>query len=202
MSFDQILEIIRSQNEFIIYGILMVSTFVENIFPPYPGDTVILAGAFIAGQGNIGYFGVVVSVVTGGVAGGMILYYIGRFKGRSYFMRRDSKYFGKSSLIRVENLFEKYGNFVLIFSRFFAGVRSAVCIAAGLGDVRLSRMFVLTVISNLLWCGLLVGSMVYTKYNWSMILDLVKDYHMVLFTVALAIFAVWGLIYLWMKKRK
>jgi membrane protein DedA with SNARE-associated domain len=65
MSFDQILEIIRSQNEFIIYGILVVSTFVENIFPPYPGDAVILAGAFIAGEGNIGYFGVLISVVTG-----------------------------------------------------------------------------------------------------------------------------------------
>lgn len=202
MSFDQILEIIHSQHEFIIYGILLVSTFMENIFPPFPGDSIILAGAFIAGEGNIGYFGVLISVVTGGVAGGMILYYIGRFKGRSYFIRRNSKYFGKSSLVRVENLFNKYGNFVLIFSRFFAGVRSAISIAAGLGDVRLSRMFILTVISNLLWCSMLVGMMYYTKSNWRMILDLVKDYHMVLFTVALAIFVLWGLVRLWKKRRK
>jgi len=202
MSFDQILEIIRSQNEFIIYGILLVSSFVENIFPPFPGDTTILAGAFIAGEGNIGYFGVLVSVVIGGVAGGMILYYIGRFKGRSYFERRNSKYFGRSSLIKVENLFSKYGNFVLIFSRFFAGVRSAISISAGLGDVGLTRMVVLTIVSNLLWCGLLVGSMFYTKSNWNMILGLVKDYHMVLFSVAFAVFAVWGLLKLWMRKRK
>lgn len=202
MSFDQILEIIRSQNEFIIYGILLVSTFVEHIFPPFPGDTTILAGAFIAGQGNISYFGVLISVVIGGVAGGLILYYIGRFKGRGYFMRRDSKYFGRSSLIKVENLFNKYGNFVLIFSRFFAGVRSAISISAGLGDVKLSRMFVLTLISNLLWCGLLVGSMVYTKSNWNMILNLVKDYHMVLFAVAIVIITIWGTVQLWIRKRK
>jgi membrane-associated protein len=175
---------------------------VENIFPPYPGDAVILAGAFIAGEGNIGYFGVLISVVTGGVAGGMILYYIGRFKGRSYFMRRDGKYFGKSSLIRVEKLFGKYGNLVLIFSRFFAGVRSAVSIAAGLGDVGISRMFILTVFSNLLWCGLLVGLMIYSKFNWRMILDLVKKYHLVLFAVALFIIALWAVGRLWMRRKK
>jgi membrane protein DedA with SNARE-associated domain len=191
MSFDQILEIIRSQNEFIIYGILVVSTFVENIFPPYPGDAVILAGAFIAGEGNIGYF-----------AGGMILYYIGRFKGRSYFERRDGKYFGKSSLVRVEKLFGKYGNLVLVFSRFFAGVRSAVSIAAGLGDVRLSRMFILTIFSNVLWCGLLIGLMIYSKFNWRMILNLVKDYHMVLFTMAFIVIVLWAAGRLWIKRRK
>ena len=117
-------------------------------------------------------------------------------------MRRDSKYFGRSSLIKVENLFNKYGNFVLIFSRFFAGVRSAISISAGLGDVKLSRMFILTLISNLLWCGMLVGSMFYTKSNWNMILGLVKDYHMVLFSVAIVILIVWGTVYLWIRKRK
>lgn len=202
MSFDQVLEIIRSQNEFIIYGILLVSSFVENIFPPFPGDSTILAGAFIAGEGNIGYFGVLISVVTGGVAGGMILYYIGRFKGRSYFMRSDRKYFGRSSLIRVETLFNKYGNVVLAFSRFFAGVRSAISIAAGLGDVKLTRMFFLTVFSNLLWCGLLVGMMIYSKSNWRMILELVKRYHLVLFSVAVIVLAIWIAGRLWMRKRK
>jgi membrane protein DedA with SNARE-associated domain len=201
MSFDQILEIIRSQNEFIIYGILMVSTFVENIFPPYPGDTVILAGAFIAGEGNVGYFGVLISIVTGGVAGGMFLYYIGRFKGRSYFMRRDSKYFGKSSLVRVERLFDKYGNVVLIFSRFFAGVRSAISIAAGLGNVRPARMLILTLLGNFLWCGLLVGLMIYSKFNWRMILNLVKDYHMVLFTAAFIIVVLWAARRLWIRRK-
>jgi membrane-associated protein len=174
---------------------------VENIFPPYPGDTVILAGAFIAGEGNVGYFGVLISIVTGGVAGGMFLYYIGRFKGRSYFMRRDSKYFGKSSLVRVERLFDKYGNVVLIFSRFFAGVRSAISIAAGLGNVRPARMLILTLLGNFLWCGLLVGLMIYSKFNWRMILNLVKDYHMVLFTAAFIIVVLWAARRLWIRRK-
>jgi membrane protein DedA with SNARE-associated domain len=102
----------------------------------------------------------------------------------------------------VEKLFGKYGNLVLVFSRFFAGVRSAVSIAAGLGDVRLSRMFILTIFSNVLWCGLLIGLMIYSKFNWRMILNLVKDYHMVLFTMAFIVIVLWAAGRLWIKRRK
>jgi membrane protein DedA with SNARE-associated domain len=63
-------------------------------------------------------------------------------------------------------------------------------------------MLILTVISNLLWCGLLVGLMVYTKSNWQAILDLVKKYHMVLFGVAAVAIVLWVGIKLWMKRRK
>jgi len=202
MSFDQILELIRSQNEFIIYAILLAGAFIENVFPPFPGDTTILAGAFIAGEGNVGYLGVLISVTIGGVVGGMILYYIGRVKGRIYFERSRSRYFGKTNLIKVESLFNKYGNIVLAFSRFFAGVRSAIAIAAGLGNVGLPRMFILTIFSNLLWCGLLVGLMIYTKSNWRAVLDLVKKYHMVLFGAAIAVILIWAAIKLWTKRRK
>jgi membrane protein DedA with SNARE-associated domain len=202
MSFDQILEIIRSQNEFIIYGLLLLGAFIENVFPPFPGDTTILAGAFVAGEGNIGYPGVLISVVFGGVAGGMTLYFLGRSKGRSYFMHSRYKYFGKSNLLKVESLFQKYGTAVLAFSRFFAGVRSAISIAAGLGDVGPIRMLILTIISNLLWCGLLVGLMIYTKSNWRAILDLVKNYHMVLFGIVALIVVIWVTIKLWMKRKK
>lgn len=201
MSFDQILEIIRSQNELIIYGILIVSSFVENIFPPFPGDMTILAGAFIAGEGNIGYMGVLFSVIAGGTLGGMTLYYIGRAKGRAYFEDRNHKYFGKAGLLKVETMFAKYGNTLLIFSRFFAGIRSAISIGAGLGDVRFTRMLVLTVIGNLLWSGLLVGLMVYTKSNWEMIIGLVKKYHIILFTFVLITLAVWFVRKQWHRRK-
>ncbi|UCE67901.1 MAG: DedA family protein [Candidatus Zixiibacteriota bacterium] len=202
MSFDQILEIIRSQNEFIIYALLLLSAFIENVFPPFPGDATVLAGAFIAGKGNIGYLGVLTSVTIGGVAGGMILYFLGRSKGRDYFIHSKYKYFGKSNLLKVESLFQKYGTAVLAFSRFFAGVRSAISIAAGLGNVRFSRMFILTIFSNLLWCGMLIGLMIYTKSNWRAILDLVKNYHMVLFALIALVIVVWAVMKLWMKRRK
>ena len=132
----------------------------------------------------------------------MILYFLGRSKGRDYFMHSKYKYFGKSNLLRVESLFQKCGTAVLAFSRFFAGVRSAISIAAGLGNVKLLRMFVLTIFSNLLWCGMLIGLMIYTKSNWRAILDLVKKYHNVLFAVIALVMVIWVILKLWTRRRK
>src|SRR3989304_1327834 len=85
MSFEQIVEIIRSQNVVIIYAILFLSAFIENIVPPFPGDAVMLAGAYLAGEGNITYIGVLLSGAAGGLVGAMTLFAIGRSGGRRFF---------------------------------------------------------------------------------------------------------------------
>ncbi len=201
MSFDQILEFIRFQNEFVIYGILLMSAFVENLFPPFPGDMVTLAGAFVAGEGNIGYAGVLVSTTSGGLLGMLVLYYFGRFKGRKFFEKRTGKYFGRTTLEKVEGLFRKYGGSILVVSRFLAGVRSAVAIAAGIGDVRPSRMVGLSLISFLLWNGILLGLMIASKSNWEMIMDIVGKYTYILFILGIAIGITIVALKIWRKRR-
>jgi len=201
MSFDQILHLIQSQNPLIIYLALFVAAFIENIFPPFPGDTTTLVGAFIAGSGNIGYIGVLISVTMGGVLGAMFLYFIGREKGRTCFEHRKSKYFGGHNLLKVERLFGKYGSAIILFSRFFAGIRSVVAIAAGVGDVRPTRMALLTFFSNLLWSALLVYLMYYSKSNWQLILDIIKKYHTGLVAVLLIILIAWILVNKWHKRK-
>jgi membrane protein DedA with SNARE-associated domain len=186
MSFEQILDFIRFQNEFFIYGVLLVSAFIENLFPPFPGDSVTLAGAFLAGEGNIGYFGVLISTTSGGLLGMMVLYYFGRSKGRKFFEKRNSKYFGRTALERVEKLFRRYGSSILVVSRFLAGVRSAIAIAAGIGDVKALRMTGLSLISFLLWNAILLGLMIATKSNWEMIMDIVRKYTYLLLILGIA----------------
>lgn len=192
MSFEQIVEFIRYQNEFIIYGILLVSAFIENLFPPFPGDTMTLAGAFLAGEGNIGYMGVLISATSGGLLGMLALFYLGRSKGREFFEHRDGNYFGRQALVKVESLFQKYGDSILLISRFLAGVRSAIAIAAGLGNVRPYRMAGLSLISFLLWNGMLVGLMVVTKSNWEMIKQITGQYTLMI----LALGALLGISYI------
>ena len=35
-----------------LYPVLLVSSYVENIFPPLPGDTVTVFGAYLVGRGG------------------------------------------------------------------------------------------------------------------------------------------------------
>jgi membrane protein DedA with SNARE-associated domain len=200
MSFDQILEFIRSQNEFIIYGILLVSAFIENVFPPFPGDTVTLAGAYLAGEGNIAYIGVLFSVVIGGIAGAMTLYTIGKISGRPYFETGKGRYLVKGNLRRAERLFEKYGGAIILGSRFLAGIRSVIAITAGIVRYDALRMTILTSISFVLWTGLLVGLMIYFKSNWRMIAELIKHFNVVFLITAGLLLIGWIVRALWKRR--
>lgn len=201
MTFDQILEFIRSQNVFIIYAILLISAFIENIFPPYPGDAITLSGAYLAGEGNISYIGVLISVLAGGIAGAMTLYFFGRIKGRPFFETGRGKYLIKGNLGRIDTLFVKYGNVIILFSRFLAGIRSAVAVAAGISEVDVKRMAALSTISILVWNALLIGLMIYTKSNWRKIVELIQHFDIVLISLGILILIIWIARALWRRKK-
>ena len=93
MNFEHVLYYLASKQAVTIYIILAMSAYIENIFPPWPSDTMILAGAFLAGKGNLSYLQLYVVVTVGGLAGAMTLYYIGLKKGRSFFEKYDKYYY-------------------------------------------------------------------------------------------------------------
>ncbi len=200
MSFEQILGFVSSQNEFLIYGILLVSAFIENIFPPYPGDLVTLAGVYLAGTGDIAYIGVLISVVSGGLAGAITLYYIGKVSGRRFFETGRGRYLVGRNFERVERSFERHGGGILLASRFISGIRSAIAVFAGIINYDLVRMIVLTAISFILWNGLLMGLMIYFKSNWKLIIDLVKQFNMLFLTIAVLLLLGWIARGLWRKR--
>lgn len=200
MSFEQILEFIRSQNEFIIYGLLLLSAFIENIVPPFPGDAVMLSGAYLAGEGNITYIGVLLSVTAGGAMGAMTLYYVGRKSGRRFFETGKGRYLIKGNLAKVDNLFGRFGSTIVLISRFLAGIRSAIAISAGIAGFPKTRMWIFTTASFLLWYGMLTGLMIYSKSNWRAIVDLVKQYNIVLLAIGLLVLIGWVIRAIWIRR--
>ncbi len=200
MSFDQILEFIRSQNEFIIYGILLVSAFIENVFPPFPGDTVTLAGAYLAGEGNIAYIGVLLSVVIGGIVGAMTLYVLGKVSGRPFFETGRGRYLIKGSLHRIEMKFDKYGSGIILTSRFIPGIRSAIAVTAGIVKYDVYRMAVLSTISIFLWTGMLMGLMIYFKSNWRLIAHLISHFNIVFLIIGALLLIGWIVRALWKRR--
>jgi membrane protein DedA with SNARE-associated domain len=191
MTFDSILFYLTSQGAIYIYTIVFLSCVIENLFPPYPGDAVILAGAFLAGRGDINYAPLFIVAVAGGLIGAMILYYIGRKKGRSLFEKYDKYYLRLENLHKIENWFSRWGVWVLLFSRFLAGARSVIALAAGVGNVPIKRMSVLTLLSFCLWSGFLIGGMFLLKSNWPKLMHLIKTYNMALVIISAIALLIW-----------
>jgi membrane protein DedA with SNARE-associated domain len=194
MSFEEILFYLTTQQAIVIYIIVSLSAFIENIFPPFPSDTITLVGAFLAGRGELGYMQLYLSVIIGGLAGAMVLYYLGRSKGRRFFIRYDSYYLKLENMHKIERLFKKWVDPILIVSRFMAGVRSVVALTAGIGNVPVSRMIIFTLISFCLWYAILIGGMFLLKSNWQKLVEFIRSYNVILVVVSALVIMAWLII--------
>ena len=96
------------------YFVLFVSAFVENVFPPIPGDTVTVLGAYLVSQGHLGFWGVYLSTSTGSLCGFATMYYLGYRYGRAFFYQgKRVRYFGESRLHKAAKWFSHRGYSVI-----------------------------------------------------------------------------------------
>jgi len=140
-----------------IYLILFAVAFIENIFPPFPGDTFTLIGGYLAATGRLDVWLTLVIVTAGTVASIMLVYYFGYHHGRDYFMRKRFRLFGASDIGKVDGWFDRYGVWTLICSRFLIGGRVGIAIASGISRYPTGKMVVFSSISSLLFGGMLVA---------------------------------------------
>ncbi len=178
--------------DFLLYVILGVAAFLENIFPPAPGDMIVAFGAFLVGAERLSLTGVFISTTAGSLLGFMTLYWLGGLLGRKYFIERDFFFFKKEDIIRTGNWFKKYGYFIVAFNRFFPGVRSVISIAGGIYKLERIKVLFLALFSAALW-NLIWISIGYTLgSNWEMVEKELKTifarYNFVIFTLLLVLF--------------
>ncbi len=156
--------------------IVFVSSALEYVVPPYWGDTVILLGFFLAGQGAVPAWTVFVGSVIGGVLGATIAYYLGRkygLRATRMFTRRGR---GSRSRERLDRLFARFGERVLLLNRFLPVVRGVLLYGAGGMQLRPRPVLVYTAIGNVAWVGLLMGVGLLTGGTWEQIQDSFRHY--------------------------
>ncbi len=202
--FDTIIKFIMPQHDAVLYAFLFISAVFENLFPPVPGDTVTALGAFLVGTGRLNYFLVYASTTLGSVAGFVLLFLVGKYMGREFFIEKDYKYFSASQIIRAEKWFRKWGQFLVLANRFFTGIRSVIAIAGGISNLGTFRVFIFSFISasiwNLIWIqtGYMLGN------NWDIVKEKMNDILMRYNYIAgsiIAIMVIFLLVYLYRNRR-
>lgn len=113
---------------FALYAALGVTAAIENFFPPFPADTVVAFGSFLAARGQASLVGSLAATWLGNVAGAMAVYGLGRRYGSAWLAGRFG---GAAAEQRVRGLYGRYGVWALALSRFVPGVRAIVAPLAG-----------------------------------------------------------------------
>lgn len=149
------LDVLFSYGSFWIYLTIFIACFIENIFPPFPGDSFIIAAGGLVGLTRLSLMPALAVVVLGGTASVMVIYYFGDHYGRAYFLKKNFKYFNVDDIHEMEGQFRRYGWALMVVSRFVLGFRSAIALVAGISDYNPVKTLVYTIISYLLFAGMI-----------------------------------------------
>lgn len=186
---DRLQDFFRSLEGWGGYVFLFLSSLGENLFPPMPGDTFVVLGAFLVGRGQLAFLPAYIMATAGSISGFMILYFVGLRWGREIFRKKRGRFFSEEQLERVELWFARYGYFVIGINRFMSGFRAIVSIGAGIARMDSKKVFGLCLLSCLIWNGLLMGLGVWVGENWA---DIVNHYQLVVFIlIFICILFIW-----------
>jgi membrane protein DedA with SNARE-associated domain len=145
-------------------GMVALFAWLEYVFPPAPGDSVMLLACFLAGAGTLPRAATFATCLLGSVAGSLTAYAFGARLGRSYFFLRSA--WAKHELERLERGFARFGARLLVVNRFLPGIRGVFLYGAGIGRVPLGQVTVYSSISNLLWVMLVAWAGTSLGTSW------------------------------------
>lgn len=185
------LESISAGDYWLIIAVIFAASMIEYFFPPFPGDTVVLFGAFFSGLGGFSLFILWIVSSAGSLTGSLCLYYLSLKKGRKYFIEKDRAILTRSRLMKLESWFYRYGSAIIVVNRFMPGFRPLFFIAAGLSAVSFLSILVYSALSILMWNGLLTYIGYTAGNNWNNVIEMFKKYSAVTTVIALSLLAVW-----------
>lgn len=144
------------------FGVLAFMA-VESSFIPFPSEIVIPPAAFLAQQGEMNIFLVVLAGIAGSLLGASINYVLALTLGRKIIYSLAKHRFAKILLINEEKLakaekyFLRYGNISTFICRFVPGVRQLVSIPAGFSKMDFKSFVFYTSLGSGIWVIILAA---------------------------------------------
>lgn len=136
------------------YGALFGVLFAESFGLPLPGEAFLVTASFLATQGQLNIWLVVLTAWTAAVLGDNAGYAIGRFGGRRLMIRHGARVgISAERLNRTERFFAHYGPEIVIVARFFPVLRQLNGIVAGSAGMGWKRFAIYNALGGLLWVG-------------------------------------------------
>ncbi len=117
-----------------------------------PGETAILVGGVVAGQGQINIFVLIALVWACAVAGDVTSFVLGRRLGREFLVKHGPRFkITEDRLHQVEHFFDRHGGKAVLIGRFVGVIRAVAPFIAGSSGMPLRRFLPYDVIGAGLW---------------------------------------------------
>lgn len=152
--FSGILDWYMSNMNYLTIYILMT---IESTFIPLPSELVLPPAAYLASQGELNMFLIVLSSTFGCLTGALINYVLSYYLGRAIiYGLAESKYariffINRAKLEKAEKYFIDNGNSSTFIGRLVPGIRHLISIPAGLAKMNLKKFMLFTFVGSAIW---------------------------------------------------
>jgi membrane protein DedA with SNARE-associated domain len=139
------------------YGYFAVLAVVgmESLGVPIPGETALVAGAILAGQGKLNIYGVIAAAAAGAIIGGLCGYWIGRKFGFPIAYRYGRYVSLNEKRLKLgQYLFLKHGGKIVFFGRFVALLRAFASFLAGVNRYNWEKFFLFNAAGGIVWAAI------------------------------------------------
>lgn len=171
-------------------AILFLGSLVEYVFPPFPGDTLVVLGAWYAVNGKISWPVAFLATTSGAVLGAWIDYRVGVSLGAA--LERGAARRGLLTLEhvrRVESGYARWGTWFLIANRFLPGVRAFLFVGAGAARLPVGKVLLWGGLSAAAWNALLLLVGAFLVKNLDEFMGLLERYTAAAWTAMAAVAA-------------
>ncbi len=168
-NFGSIVAFLLSISAKYLFVIIFLASLIEYVFPPFPGDTITLGAAYISGAYHVDIVITFIGCMLGSIAGAAFDYFVGSRLIGLWKIQPDK-------LESVKIHLKKKGLLLILFNRFFPGIRALILVAAGVIDFGFIKTIFAATLSAFLWNVLLFGMGWYIGKNQGLLLKLFRTY--------------------------
>ena len=179
------------------YPSILIAMFLESFIAPIPSQIVLAFSGFVASQGTLNIFLVIISATLGAFLGTVPYYFIGLW-GEKHIRKFLEKY-GKYVFLSQEDVekgydaFEKHGSSIVFFGRLLPIIRSVVSFPAGMVKMNFTHFVILTLSGCLILTSIICFAGYFLGENWSVVSVYVDEYERII----IALFVIVFLLYIW-----
>jgi membrane-associated protein len=144
-------EFAQSAADYGYWAVLLVVAG-DGVFPALPGETAIVTAAVLASDGTLSLPLVILAGAAGAVIGDSTAYWIGR-GGQGGIKRAVTRVAGAERLEAAERMVRRQGPALVFVGRFLPGIRIAINLSCGAGQMAYPRFLLFDALGAVLWAG-------------------------------------------------
>ncbi len=150
--------------------------FLESTFFPFPSEIIMIPAGYLAYQGEMNLYMVVLVGILGSVTGALLNYYLAMHLGRKIILRYGKYFFIKEeTLTKLDTFFTKHGEISTFTGRLIPGIRQLISLPAGLARMNIAKFSLYTAIGAGIWVVVLVAVGYLVGSNQALISEYLKS---------------------------